>query len=145
MPQLEAGEDIQHPALGVVGLQVTPQTAVELDVDVDQGVYVLAVQSGSAAAEAGIESAGQLGPGQAVPAGGDVILEFGGEEVTDLGRLRELIDQREVGEMVTVLVLRDGEQVEVEVTLEAWEVEAPQPQTPSFPFPAPGLPQPGIR
>jgi S1-C subfamily serine protease len=98
------------------------QTSAEaLGVDADHGVYVVAVMPGSAAADAGIRGADSSGPG-GLPRGGDVILAVDGQDVADTTELLQRIDEHQVGDEVTLTVLRDGERIEVTVTLEEWQV-----------------------
>jgi putative serine protease PepD len=62
--------------------------------------------------------------GEGTPAGragmraGDLIVSIGGEPVTSWERLRPAIREHKVGEMVDVVVVRDGERVTLRVTLE---------------------------
>lgn len=69
------------------------------------GVLVLEVIEDSAAEKAGI-------------ARGDVIVEVGGEEVADRGTLVELLSEREAGDEVDVVVLRDEKRRTLKVELE---------------------------
>ena len=51
--------------------------------------------------------------------GGDVIVAWEGQPVTQMEELRALVGESEAGQEVTLTVLRDGEQLRVPVTLEA--------------------------
>jgi serine protease Do len=48
---------------------------------------------------------------------GDVIVEVAGKKTPDLAALRKVMRARKIGEKVKVKVLRDGKELEVEVTL----------------------------
>jgi putative serine protease PepD len=105
--QLIASGEVQHAYLGV---RMTP---------VSGGVAITEVVAGGPAAEAGLEPATdtELVDGQEVPTGGDVIVEFAGQEVTSATALQTAVDTREPGETVSVTVIRDGSRHTVEVTL----------------------------
>jgi S1-C subfamily serine protease len=70
-----------------------------------QGALVEEVVEGTPAAKAGIES-------------GDVITEWNGHSVADATELVLLIGRSRVGAPIRVVLLRDGKQVELEVTIE---------------------------
>ncbi len=78
------------------------------EVKIDQGILVYDVVSGGPAARAGIRKY-------------DVIIGFDGHGVKDLGMFLALISEQSPGNTVKIKVLRDGEQLEFEVTL----IEAP--------------------
>ena len=60
------------------------------------------------------------GPGdKAGLKGGDVIVEFGGQKITNIYDYTYALDAVKIGEPVEVVVLRDGKQVKLRVTPEA--------------------------
>lgn len=126
---LIAGETVRHPQLGIGGIGLTPHLAEALELSVDAGVYVLTVAPGGGAERAGVQVPTAPSPQGALPAGGDVIVSLGGDEVTDLSELRELLDQYEPGDTVALGVVRGEEELELEVILDEW---AP-PRSPTFP------------
>ncbi len=99
---------VSHPFLGISGLDVTTELArryeEDHDIDLEGGAVVDEVVPGSAAAAAGLRS-------------GDVIVEFGGETVTGMTDVIAAISAFDIGDEVTVEVLRDGQQVTLTVTL----------------------------
>ena len=90
--QLIAHGSAQHAFLGV-----QPQ-------DANGGVKVVSVQSGSAAAKAGVQQ-------------GDVITHVGGTATPDSATLRAVIDSHQPGDKVALTVQRGGETKTIEVTL----------------------------
>ncbi|MDP3935161.1 MAG: trypsin-like peptidase domain-containing protein [Candidatus Giovannonibacteria bacterium] len=64
-----------------------------------------AIQLNSPASRAGIKE-------------GDVILEFGGVKITRENPLNKLIQQRSVGDKVTLKILRDGKEIKIDLVLE---------------------------
>jgi S1-C subfamily serine protease len=114
LPDMLAGRQIQHPRLGV-GLQnVTPAIARDLGLNVDNGVMIERVESGSAAARAGLRGAA------GTSTIGDVIIEIDGNRIRNFEDLALYIDSKKVGDRVNVKVVRDGREMTFEVTLEAW-------------------------
>ena len=124
LAQLEEGGliNLQSRArlgIGIASVQDYPANVRErLDLP-EQGVVILQVEPGSAAEAAGLQG-GDIEimiEGQAVPAGGDVILAVDGAEVTDPSELQNLIFSRGEGDTVELRILRGGEEQTVEVTL----------------------------
>lgn len=98
-----------QPFLGVETVTVedlTDERRTELGISDSEGLVVVTVVPGTAAATAGIEV-------------GDVFATFGGTDVVDHESLAAAIDGFEVGDEVTVGVTRAGEPVDVTVVLEA--------------------------
>jgi S1-C subfamily serine protease len=105
--QLISSGEVEHAYLGV---RMAP---------VEDGVAVTEVVPDTPADEAGLRAAtgATIVDGQEVPTGGDVIVEFDGQEVTSPTALQSAVDARRPGETVPVVVLRDGERRTLEVTL----------------------------
>ena len=106
--------------LGIAGQTLTPEVAQAMDLAEDQqGVLVGQVEVGSPADQAGLR--GSYMPvtvnGQSVLVGGDVITALDGQAVSRMEDLQGLIRQAEAGQEVTLTVLRDGQQLQVPVTL----------------------------
>jgi S1-C subfamily serine protease len=116
-PQLLKGETIEHPQLGVALQTITPSVAADLGVNVDQGVMVVSVEPGTGAAEAGLEGGSD---NQGRP-NGDVIVRIDDKDIKDYDDLADYIDSKDVGDTVNVVVLRNGEEVTLPVTLNAWQ------------------------
>jgi S1-C subfamily serine protease len=117
LPQMLNGETIEHPRLGVALQPVTPATAGDLGLTVEQGVLITVVEPGTGADLAGLRG-GADSFGQAT---GDVIIRIDSEEIRDFDDLADYIDSREVGDVVDVVVIRDGAELTVPVTLNAWQ------------------------
>ena len=83
------------------------------------GVAVIDVAPGSAADEAGLrpsDMAVDVG-GRTLPVPQDVITEIDGEPVGSPGDLQRAVFAKDEGDTVTLTVLRDGEEITVDVTL----------------------------
>jgi len=96
--------------LGVGLSDVNSMVAFFNNLAVDEGAYVTRLAVGSPADEAGIEE-------------GDVIVEFGGERITNSGELLKAIHSREIGDRVTIVYWRD----ESSYTTQAALIESPPP------------------
>ncbi len=114
---------VRRPSLGFNGITVYSNLAEALDLSVNYGVLVQDVQTGSGASEAGLRSGINLVylrdrfRQYSFYGDGDIIIEFEGEKVTELSRLAERIHRLEIGTEVTLVVLRDGEQIELSMVL----------------------------
>jgi len=108
--------------LGITGVTLSPEMAQAMNLPEDQqGVLVEEIMGGSPADKAGLR--GSYKPvtiqGQQVLVGGDVIVAWEGQPVTQMEELQALVGEARVGQRVTLKVLRDGEQTQLQVTLEA--------------------------
>ena len=114
VPELIRSGRYIRPALGIeVDEQLNERLKSMLGV---QGVVVLRVAPGSAAAAAGLQGARVTRDGGIVP--GDIIVEVAGRRVDSVGRLLGRLDDFKVGETVQLTVLREGASREVAVTLQ---------------------------
>jgi S1-C subfamily serine protease len=105
--QLIATGEVEHAYLGI---RMAP---------IAQGVAVTEVLPGTPAAKADLRPATgtTLVDGQEQPTGGDVVVEFDGEQVTSAVALQSAVDARRPGDTVSITVLRDGSRTTLEVTL----------------------------
>lgn len=102
--QLISTGKVVHAFLGVQMLTLSPAIATELGLDVERGVLIDRVEPGSPAQEAGLED-------------GDVIVEIGGEEVTEAVDVQREVSARDPGDSIEVVVVRGSERVTVEAVL----------------------------
>ena len=115
--QLIAKGSVQHALLGVQ-VQTIPASAAS-GLGVSAGVAISQVQSGSAAAKAGLKggTGSKTVDGVSYPIGGDVITAFNATKVTTAQQLRALIEARKPGDKVSLTIARDGTTRTVSVTL----------------------------
>lgn len=90
--------------LGVVSQSVDYDLAEAFDLEVNYGVIVNELVEDSPAEGAGLEI-------------DDIIVAIDGVEITDYDDLVDLLDEREVGDRVTISLFRDGEKIDVAVEL----------------------------
>ncbi|MDN3205568.1 S1C family serine protease [Algoriphagus sediminis] len=101
---------VQRGLLGVRINNVSPelQEALDLDLSVDQGVYVAGVNEGSGGAEAGLQE-------------GDVIIGIDGRETLNVATLQEMVARKRPGDQVEVDFIRDGEKMSAKATLKNFD------------------------
>ena len=121
-PQMTAGATVQHPTLGLAGVALGERFVrdAELGIETTVGVYVTAVQPDGPANRAGVRAAVDPETGQPLANQGDIIVSFDGEPLESVIELRERIDARGVRDTVEIGVIRDGELITLDVTLDAW-------------------------
>ena len=81
------------------------------------GVLVVGVERASGAAEAGLRGTEVSRDGRQVTQVGDVIQAVDGEPIGSQGELRAVLDRYRPGDEVTVTILRDGDTLDVVVSL----------------------------
>jgi S1-C subfamily serine protease len=114
VPELIRDGKYLRPALGIeVDEGLNRRLTEMLEVE---GVVILRVAPGSAAATAGLKGATIARDGGIVP--GDIITAVGGKPVDGAGKLIATLDDFKVGDTIKVTVLREGKKVDVPVTLQ---------------------------
>ena len=127
LAQLESGGFVDLNSRARLGIQITAianlpeQVRNNLNLP-EEGVLVQSVQPGSAAAQAGLRGSDTAGfevmvNGQPVPVGGDVITAVNGTPVDDAAQLQDLVLSQQAGDTVTLTIVRDGQEQQVDVTL----------------------------
>jgi S1-C subfamily serine protease len=102
--QLIAQGFVEHPLLGVSGLDVTPEVAEEFGLEAPRGALVDSVQDGTGADDAGMRP-------------GDIIVSIDGEPLASMSELVAEVRRRQPGETLELGVVRDGERLTLEVIL----------------------------
>jgi len=113
----------EHPWLGVSGVSLTPDIALEMELDENQhGALVVEAIKGSPSHKAGIRGSNrQISlEGRKLQVGGDVIIAFDGKPVVGFDDLPAyLARSASVGQTVKLTVLRDGTEQTLDVKLDA--------------------------
>lgn len=94
----------QPTQLGVQFAILTPELAEERGLDVEEGALIERVYEDTPAAEAGLQE-------------GDIITAVDGDPVDQRRTLSERLAAYDEGEVVTLTVIRDGEELSLDVTL----------------------------
>jgi 2-alkenal reductase len=112
----------RYPYLGITSDTrfTLAELADPLGLPVTQGVLIAEVQPETAAAQAGLQGGDREAEvmGTTVSAGGDIIVAIDEYEMRDFDDLiAYLVRETEVGQEVVLTVIRDGEEIEIPVTL----------------------------
>ena len=100
---IEFGE-VRAGYIGIQGQTVDPEVARLYGLTVEQGAVVAGVEQGSPAADAGLRT-------------GDIIVSLDGEEIPSMAELASRVQRLEPGQTVTLGVVRDGDEQDVDLTL----------------------------
>ena len=127
--QLREDGEVEYAYIGVGTKPLFPQLADELEVDATAGAIVEDVTDGSPADEAGLQPGDQEIDFQAIPynVGGDIIVSVDGEEIVTEADLPRIVSRLEPGQKVTLGIIRDGEEEELDITLGTRPTRVPQP------------------
>jgi Do/DeqQ family serine protease len=106
---------VRRGQLGIQVVRLNSDAARELGIKETQGVAVLQVQPGSAADRGGLKK-------------GDVITSFNGVQINDPNVFRNLVASTAPGSAVTLNVLRDGRQMQLQAILAELTTQPPQEQ-----------------
>jgi 2-alkenal reductase len=122
VPALIAEGRYQHPWMGIGMRDVDPLLANQFGLPVRQGVLVTEVQPDSPAQRAGLRAGDRTEEYGGLPIilGGDIITAVNGETVRDGNGLISYLElEASVGDTVTMTVMRDDQEQQVEMTLAA--------------------------
>jgi S1-C subfamily serine protease len=123
VPSLIATGSYQHPYIGIIGTDITPEIADALGLAEARGFLVTDVSSGSPAQKAGIQG-GDGGNslitigGREMKIGGDVILKIDDKTVRKIDDILTYLErEKKVGDTVQFTVLRNGGTENIKLTL----------------------------
>jgi S1-C subfamily serine protease len=138
LPALIANGSYVHPWIGVSGTDMTPEIAIKLGLKEARGFLVIDIVMGSPADRAGIRGGdmpvaiggaiagfqGGQGPtttgNNLLELGGDIILGVDNQTVNKIDDLLSYIEsKKKAGDTVTLMVLRDGEMMSIDLVLGA--------------------------
>lgn len=125
LPPLKERGYYPHPWLGFVGYDITPRLAEALSLSVESGILVAQLYRNGPAANAGLRGAQEevIIGNRRILAGGDVVVGIDEQSIGEWDELHEYLElQTQVGDQVTLHVLRDGQPLEIELEV------AEQPQ-----------------
>lgn len=119
LPSLKRGETYDYPYLGLSSLPTLTLTQAEiLDLPQATGAYVVDVVKGGPADEAGIRYGTKSSQIAGLYTGGDLIVGVDGREILQFSELLSyLMLNKKPGETITLTVLRNGEMLDLTVTL----------------------------
>lgn len=94
---------VLRPYIGITGIDVDENTAKRYDLVI--GVYIQSVENFSPAEKAGLKA-------------GDVIIKADGKDITTMDELTEIKNSHQIGDTITLVVNRNGEEKEFSITLD---------------------------
>ena len=123
VPALITDGTFVHPWLGISGMSLFPDIAKAMNLDANQhGALIGEVMANSPAEKAGLQGSTDQTTidGQTVNIGGDVITAIDNQTVSKMDDLiTYLFSHTKVGQTVTLTILRDGKQKQLDLTLAA--------------------------
>lgn len=122
VPSLITAGSYQHPWLGLIGVDITPDIAKALGLSLDEarGFLVIGVNEGSPADKAGIRGGDRVTNvnGREVRLGGDIVLKIDNQDVRKIEDILTYLEgQKHVGDNVQLTIVRDGKTQTVNATL----------------------------
>ena len=122
-PALIADGRYDYPFIGIRGVSLSPDIARAMDLPAEtRGALVLAVGTGTAAEEAGLRASDRLTMinGAELPIGGDIITAMNGTPVMGMDDVvAYTVEHTQPGDTVQFTIIRDGEEMQMEVTMRA--------------------------
>ena len=123
-PSLIATGSYQHPWLGLIGMDITPDiaTALGLGLEGAKGFLVIGVNEGSPADKAGIRGGDKVTNvnGREIRLGGDIVLKIDDQDVRKIEDILTYLERyKHAGETVQLTILRDGKPQNINITLTA--------------------------
>lgn len=113
VPQLIANREYKPPSIGItVNPYLNDLAASQLGV---KGIVIVSVQPDGPADRAGLRAVTQTRQGILL---GDVVTEMNGTAVTSLDDLYGVLEKQQVGDTVTLTIIREGSEQTVDVTLQ---------------------------
>ena len=104
MNQLVQKGKVTRGWLGVTIQELTPELSQKFGLKNEKGALVGDVSKDSPAEKAGIKR-------------GDIILEYNGKKITDVGNLRNMVAQSKVGSEVAIMIMRGGKEYTINVVI----------------------------
>ncbi|MGC1133541.1 MAG: trypsin-like peptidase domain-containing protein [Nitrososphaeraceae archaeon] len=137
-PNQESKQQQQRPALGINGINMTPELAERMNLTHSQkGFLIEDIISGGPADKAGIRGGYKIANinGSDFKLGGDIVVGIDEMVVGTIQDIQSYLDTKKVGDRVQMHVIRDGQEITVPLTLGNIQSEqAPLEQLPQLPF-----------
>jgi 2-alkenal reductase len=111
-----------HPWIGFRGDDVTVEIAQAMGLTEARGALVVDVIAGTPASRAGLQEGNTDFTGRDGPTsiGGDVIIAVEGESIYTFNDVISYLSRKgEVGQTIVLTIIREGEEVDIDLTLEA--------------------------
>jgi serine protease Do len=124
VPALIANRTYLHPWIGVAGPDIIPEIALALGLGEARGFLVTEIAPGSPADKSGIRGGDMpvtnITGFEELRLGGDIIMNVDNQKVNKTDDLLSYIEtNKQVGDTVTMTILRDGNLIEIDLVLGA--------------------------
>jgi S1-C subfamily serine protease len=112
--------DLNNPALGVLGLDLSPQIANLLNLSHTNGFLITSIIENSSASKANLRGGYIVNDinGTLVELGGDIITKIDNHAIKTQDDIREYLKTKKIGDTVIITILRNGDLKTVTLTLE---------------------------
>ncbi|HSA75249.1 MAG TPA: trypsin-like peptidase domain-containing protein [Candidatus Nitrosocosmicus sp.] len=112
--------DLNNPALGILGLDLSPQIANLLNLTQSDGFLITSIIENSSASKANLKGGYIVNDvnGTLVELGGDIITKIDNHVIKSQDDLREYLETKKIGDTLIITVLRNGEYKTIPLTLE---------------------------
>ncbi|MDN5867895.1 MAG: trypsin-like peptidase domain-containing protein, partial [Candidatus Nitrosocosmicus sp.] len=122
VPSLISTGTYEHPHLGISGIDVNPDIAKAMNLKNSTGFLVIQVSSESPAQQAGIRGGSILTEinGRQLELGGDIIIGVDDKNIRKIDDLLSYLErEKKVGDNITLSIIRNGQNQEIDLTLTA--------------------------
>ncbi len=122
VPALIANGTYLHPWVGIAGTDIIPEIALALGLEEARGVLVVDITPGSPADKSGIRGGDMpvtnITGIEELRLGGDIIMNVDDQRVNKTDDFLSYIEtNKQVGDTVTMTILRDGKLIEIDLVL----------------------------
>lgn len=121
VPELISHGRYRHTWLGITGRTITPEIVEAAELPVETGVLIFEVEPDSPADKADLRGGDQQITISGIPmlSGGDIVIAIDGVPVNSFDDIvNYLASQTNVGDVVVIKIVRGGQEIELDVTLE---------------------------
>jgi putative serine protease PepD len=120
VPQLISKGYVSYPYVGATVQPLFPEIAKALKLNIEKGAMVVEVTAGGPADKAGLKGGSkQIQIGNIlITVGGDIITHVDQKEVKDAEELIKTIREKNIGDSVTLRIIRDAKSRDVRLTLQ---------------------------
>ncbi|MDQ4120142.1 MAG: trypsin-like peptidase domain-containing protein [Acidobacteriota bacterium] len=116
VPQLIQFGEVRRPKLGVGTRSVSELRDQGVRLPVESGLLIINVYQGTSASQAGLRGTSQTTYGEISM--GDIIMSIDNEKTNDPDDLYKILDKKQIGDTVSVEIMRNGRRMTVPVRLQ---------------------------